>query len=237
MAEGRPTGGAGPSQVARAFLGLAFPYLLLAIPPRVEYTAPAILVGIVLYVSARIASLFEPATLRRGGGVGATIGEAILLCLALALGLTALVETGWVDIAIGTGTLIVVGYLLLHAIALPIATQVRERNLADAPARPRLRSFIYAGAFVTQEAIALACIALAAHGQVVARQGPWGLWDLLPILPLIMLVIFYGPVLKLEVAAHPRLSEEESLQAGIEGMAIQAGAILVAAFTGVAPWV
>ncbi len=223
------------SQILRGVLGLAFPYLLSAIPADIHIVAPLVTGGTLLYIAARLASLLEPETLRRGGGLGAHIGEALLVSLALTMSLVLLAEGGFAEISIGMGVVIVIVYLLLHAIALPWLTASRVARVGDAPARPGLRRFIYTGAFVAEEALALMCIGLAVQTHVEARQGPWGPWDLVPIMPLVMLVFFYLPVLRLESAAHPRLTPQQSEQAAKEGALLQAGAVIVAALTGTIP--
>lgn len=221
-------------QTLRGVLGLAFPWLITLIPADVRITGPVLAGGILLYATGRFASLFEPETLRRGGA-RASLGEGIFVCLTLIVALVALAEGGYLPIGIGTGVLIVVGYLLVHAIVLPIALAMRASKLAESPARPGLRRLVYTGAFVAEETAALACIGLAVHAHVEARQGPWTLWDVTPIFPLLLLFL-YVPLLRLESAANPSLSEEESVQASLEGLVLQIGAILVAAFTGVTPW-
>lgn len=225
------------SQALRGALGLGFPWLLMAIPADKRITGPVIMGAVLLFIAARIGSLFEPETLRRGGGMGAHIGEAIFVSLALTMGLVLLAEADFVEIGIGLGVILVIGYLLLHAIALPIVGALRAEKTKDRPARPILRRFVYTGAFVAQEGAALLCIALAVHVHVEARQGPWGLWEIVPILPMIVLAFFYLPLLWLESAAHPGLSRREADRAAFEGALLQVGAVLVGAFTGTNPWV
>lgn len=235
MTEPRRASRGWASQLLRGILGLAFPYLLVAIPADVRFTAPLVAGGTLLYIAARIACLFEPETLRRGGGSGVHIGEALLVSLALTMSLVLLSEADLLNVGIGGGVVLVIVYLLLHAIALPMLTAARAAGIGDQPPRPALRRFIYAGAFVTEEAIALMCIALATHAHVEAQQGPWGLWDVIPILPMVVLVFFYLPPLWLEAAAHPGLTPDQSRRAASEGALLQAGAVLVAALTGTAP--
>lgn len=226
-----------PSQVVRGVLGFGFPFLLTTIPADRQFTAPILFGGVILFITARLAALFEPETLRRGGGMGMHIGEAIFVCLALTMALVLMAEADYLEIGIGAGVLVVIGYLLFHAIVLPLLTAWRMESSKDAPARMGLRRFVYAGAFFAEEGAALMCIALAVHTNIEARQGPWGLWDATPVFAMIVLVFFYLPILWLESCAHPGLSEGESMTAAIEGALLQAGAVLVGAFTGVHPWV
>lgn len=224
------------SQVLRAALGLSFPWLLLSIPAEVAFTGPALAAGLLLFLTARIATLFEPETLRRTAA-GAPIGEGIFVALAMILALVANREAGHVDIGIGGGIALVLGYLLAHFLVLPFVLARRARTLADARTRPRLRWLVYSGTFVAEEAAALTCVVLAVSTHVEARQGPWNLWDLVPIVPLLVLALLYRPLLMLEIAAHPNLSAAQSEQAAFEGLLLQVGAVLVAALTGVAPWI
>jgi hypothetical protein len=187
-------------------------------------------------VSARVATLFEPETLRRSGA-GAPIGEGIFVALAMIIALVAIDEAGYVDIGVGLGIALVLGYLLVHVLVLPLLLARRARTLAHARPRPRLRWLVYSGTFVAEEAAALTCVVLAMSTHVEARQGPWNLWDVVPIFALLVLGLLYRPLLMLEIAAHPNLSDAEIEQAAFEGFLLQVGAVLVAALTGVAPWI
>ena len=225
------------SHLLRGALGLSFPWLLTAIPAKVQFTAPALSIGVALYVIARVASLFEPETIRRTAGLLAIVGEAIFVTLALILAMVTSNEAGYIDISIGAGVGIVIGYLLFHMVVVPFALMLRSGAAEGKPPITWLRRIIYAGAFVAEEAAALTCIALAAQMHVEARQGPWGLWDIIPIFPLVLLVFFYVPLALFEASSHPRLDEKDSLAAALEGSLLQLGAVLVATLTGVVPWI
>lgn len=237
MSETKARRSAWPSQLLRGALGLSFPWLLVAIPADVRFTGPALTTGVALFVVARIASLFEPETLRRTPGMLVIVAEAVFVTLALILALVTMNEGGYIDTSIGAGVAIVIGYLLLHTLGVPLVLMLRAGASQDKPPIGWLRHVIYAGAFVAEETAALTCVSLAAHMHVEARQGPWGLWDLVPIFPIILLVFFYVPLALFEAAAHPRLREYDSLKAAFEGALLQVGAVLVAALTGVVPWV
>jgi len=225
------------SQVLRGIAGLSFPYFLSVIPLEPRTTGLVLAGAVALYIGARIGSLFEPETLRRGGGAVSYIGEALFVSLAITMALVLVGESGYVHVGVGAAIVTVIGYLIFHALVLPMVARHQIQATEDAPVRPLLRRFVYVGAFIAEEGAALMCMALAVHVNVEARQGPWGLLDVVPVFPLVLLAFFYFPVLRLQTASHPGLTSEQSKAAAFEGALLQGAAVLLAAFTGTNPWI
>ena len=229
----------GGAQILRGVLGFAFPYLLLLVPDDTSFKSPLIIAGIFSYIAARWLVAFEPKTLEDMGGTAlGHWGEAIFVSLALVIALMLLNQSG-IHVGIGAGIIIVIVYLIAHIILLPFLVMFQVGRAEQKPERPYLRRFIRGSAFVAGEAVALMTIALALHYHDEARRGPdWGIWDVFPIMPLIWMVVGYTPIIWLEMAAtKQRATKAAEVHGAIEASLIQAGAIIVSALTGRAPWI
>lgn len=228
----------GGAQILRGLLGFAFPYLLVLVPDDKSVKSPLVVAGVFSYIAARWLVLFEPKTLRDMGGTAlGHWGEAIFVSLALVIALVLLHEAG-VPVGIGAGVIIVIVYLIAHILLLPMLVRYRVARVEDETERPSLRRFIRGVSFVAGEAVAAMTIGLALHYHESARRGPdWGLWDLVPIMPLVWLVVGYTPIVWLEMAAtKQRNTRQAEVHGAIEASLVQAGAIVMSALTGRAPW-
>jgi hypothetical protein len=233
----------GGAQLLRGLLAFAFPLLLAFVPQDIHYTAPLVVVGVFGFIAARWLVLAEPATLRDMGGMAPVhMGEAVFATVALAVAFTVLHEVLDVD---GSMTVIMVltvlAYLFLHGILLPLIAAILldrqgQREVTQSE-RPILRKFIRGAAFIAGEVVVLITIGLALEGHEEARQGPWGLWDVVPGTPLLLLLIGYLPIVWLEMAAtKSRTGNRAEVHGAIEASLVQAGAVVVCAFTGIEPW-
>ena len=229
----------GGAQILRGLLGLAFPYLLAILPTDKRVTWPLIIVGILSYIAARWLVLFEPKTLLDMGPLArGHWGEAIFVSLALVIALVILHEAGF-GIGIGASIIVVIVYLIAHIMLLPVLVMYRIAKVEPEAERPNLRRFIRGASFVAGEAVAVMTIGLALHYHESARSGPdWGLWDITPIMPLVWLIVGYTPIIWLEMAAtKQRTTRQAEVHGAIEASLLQAGAIVVSALTGRAPWI
>ncbi|MEZ4384705.1 MAG: hypothetical protein R3A79_25475 [Nannocystaceae bacterium] len=221
----------------RAALGLLFALLF----PRLSLTSPWFAVafagGWLLFVVARVLVLREPAALRSlratPSGLALHVGEAVFVSLALAFLLAWLTSLELVAVPLGVGVVVVISYLLLHAVALWLLTGLcAARVAADAPPRPGLRRLLRVAAFLGEECVLLAALAVTEGARLDALSAPAGLLDLLraPLLGLVLLGLCFTPIARLSQAAS-----DEALALGDIAL-VHAAALFVLALTGSLPF-
>lgn len=221
----------------RAALGLLFALLY----PRLSLDSPALAIafatGWLLFVSARLLVLGEPATLRRlreapTGPIG-HVGEALFVTLALVFILLWLAGLELVVVPMGAAIIAVIAYLIFHTLVLMGMMAVASRRLGpDAPPRPRRRAFIHVAAFLAEQTVLVAALAVTEGARRSAVSSPSTILDLLsaPVLGLVLLGCCYLPIARLSQATTDR-----PLAIG-EIALVQAAALFVLALTGSLPF-
>ncbi len=221
----------------RAALGLLFALLY----PRLSLDSPALAVafagGWLAYVAARLLVFTEPETLRRlsttSTGVLSILAESLFVALTLGFILLWLTGLELVIVPLGAGLIAVLVYLLLHTLLLLGLRTIGGRHLdASRPPRPGRRTFIHAAAFLAEECVLVASLAVTEGARRSTVSAPSTILDLLsaPALGLVLLALCYMPIARLSQATSDR-----PLAIG-EIALVQAGALFVLALTGTLPF-
>ncbi len=221
----------------RAALGLLFALVY----PRLSLDSPALAIafagGWLLFIAARVLIFTEPETLRRLGststGLLGILAEALFVALALAFILLWLTGLELLIVPLGLGLIAVIVTLLLHAFLLLGLRAVGGRSLdTSRPARQGRRTFIHAAAFLAEQCVLLASLAVTEGARRSTVNAPSTLLDLLsaPVLGLVLLALCYLPLARLSQATTDR-----PLAIG-EIALVQAGALFVLALTGSLPF-
>jgi len=221
----------------RAALGLLFALLY----PRLSLGSPALAIAFVggwlLFVTARLLVLGEPETLRRlqaapTGPIG-HVGEALFVTLALVFILLWLAGIEIVVVPTGAAIIVAIAYFIFHTVVLVGLTAFVSRRL-DVSARPRpgRRTFIHVAAFLAEQAVLVASLAVTEGARRSAVSSPATILDLLsaPVLGLVLLGCCYLPIARLSQA-----TSERPLAIG-EIALVQAAALFVLALTGSLPF-
>ncbi|MCA9658929.1 MAG: hypothetical protein KC486_11345 [Myxococcales bacterium] len=221
----------------RAALGLLFALLF----PRLSLTSPWFAVafagGWLLFVVARLLVLREPAALRflraTPSGLALHVGEAVFVSLALAFLLLWLAGLGLVVVPMTAGIALVLGYFLFHAVVLWMLTShFTGRVTEHGRSRPQLRRVLRIAAFLGEECVVVAALAVTEGARVEALSGPASVADLLaaPLLGLLLLGLCFTPIARLSQAAS-----DETLALG-EIALVHGAALFVLALTGSLPF-
>ncbi|MCB9568242.1 MAG: hypothetical protein H6710_13700 [Myxococcales bacterium] len=221
----------------RAGLGLLLALVFPHLPVESPWVALVFVGGWLAYVIARVLLLREPGALRVIAAAPPSlpyfIGEGLFVSLALVLLLVWLDSAGLVVVPPGPAIVMVIAYLLFHTVVLYFLTGFLAGGVADdAKPRPRLRLFIRVAAFLAEESVLLAALAVTEGARVTALSEPWSLLDLLtaPLMGIVLLIFCYRPIAGISAAVT-----DAPLEIG-EIVVLQAAALYVLAFTGSLPF-
>jgi hypothetical protein len=217
----------------RPALGLLFVILVPLLPAGSPWTATVFVLALLAYIVARVLVLVEPEARRfivdHPIPLWMHIGEAVFVTLALILAMVLAHERDLVSIGIGAGTILAIGYLLVHGVGLVLTENLL--GTSDAPPREGMRKFMIVATFIAEESVLLSALVTAEGARVDLLNGPWQPWRLLfvPIFPIVLLIACYIPISRIGRAAG------DPERVPTDAIVVQIAALYVYALTGTLP--
>lgn len=214
----------------RPALGVAFMFIVPAIPGDSIAAALIFAAAVIAYMAARVVVLVEPEARRyildHPVPRWMHIGEACFVSFALILAMVMVSERGILDIGMVAGTLVAIGYLVAHGVGFTLAEALLSPT--QAPAKPGLRRFAMVAAFVAEESVLLANMLSVEGARASMGDQPWGWTDTLtlPLFAIFVLVMCYLPITRISRAA------DDPERGPLDAIVIHVAALYVFALTG-----